>query len=206
LIVVRKAMMIGFANSSMAICCLLAGDVTLNAQQTAHGQRASFPWACLYFAPAGGDNSADSDDPEERRLSAGADEVYRLWCTSSSSSRQSRERAADAMATQWKRLWYRDDPFNAAFHETGSFGLLVLMGITHRVPKPMADDAEFMRDWLADCSDRCFMTYGDDDPSAKAEWQKLLRLRNEVSHHLGSDPAAKPVLTMLKNAKLYPVN
>ncbi len=33
-----------------------------------------------------------------------------------------------------------------------------------------------------------------------------MRLRKEVTVHLGGDPAARQVLKMLKNAKLYPVN
>jgi hypothetical protein len=165
----RKGMKTGLAEYSFGVFCLLAGGTMLHAQQTAHGSRPGFPWACLYFAPAESDDSADPDDPEEKRLSASADEVYRLWCTPAPSSRQVREQAADAMAAQWKTLWYRDNPFNAAFHETGSFGLLVLMGITHRVPKPF-------------------------------------RLRREVLDHLSGQADAKPVLTMLKNAKLYPVN
>jgi len=110
------------------------------------------------------------------------------------------------MTERWKKLWYRDDPFNAEFHETGSFGLLVLIGITHKIPKPLATDSTFMHDWLADCSDRCFMIYGDDDPGAKEEWKKMLRLRKDLMVHLEGDAGAKPVMTMLKNAKLYPVN
>lgn len=207
MVAVREGMKIRAAEYFFAVCCLLAvGTMMLHAQQAAHGPRPTFPWACAYFAPQGGDDSSDSDDPEEKQLSARADEVYRMWCTASSSSRQDRERAADAMALQWKKLWYRDKPFNTAFHETGSFGLLVLMGITHRVPKPMIEDLEFMHDWLADCSDRCFMTYGDDGPDAKEELRKMLRLRDEVSNHLVADSATKPILTMLKNAKLDPVN
>ena len=132
-------------------------------------------------------------------------EFYRVWCAGTVSSVQVRKSASDAVAERWKRLWY-STPFNVAFHETGSFGLLALMGVTHRVPKPMIEDPTFMHDWLEDCKERCFMIYGDDDPGAKDEWLLMNRLRDDVSMNLKREPAAKLVLTMLKNAKLYPVN
>jgi hypothetical protein len=110
------------------------------------------------------------------------------------------------MAARWKVLWYRDAPFNAEFHETGSWDLLVLLAVTRRVPRPMGDDPVFLHDWMEDCSERCFMTYGDDDLGAHRDWLRMMRLRKEVMVHLPGDAASKQVLKMLKNAKLYPVN
>ena len=134
-----------------------------------------------------------------------SNKFYHLWCTSISSSQLARKASADEMTEHWKKLWYRDDSFSAAFHETGSFDLLVMMGITHQVPRPMVDDPVFMKDWLNDCSDRCFMIYGDDDPGARDEWLRMRRLQKDVMDHLGSDPASKSVIKVLVNAKLYPV-
>jgi len=106
------------------------------------------------------------------------------------------------MAERWKNLWYRDDPFNAAFHETGSSDLLIMIAITRTIPQPLVVDQKFMHDWLDDCKDRCFMIYGDDDPGANKEKLQMHRLRDYVLNHLKMGPATKPVLEMLKNAKL----
>jgi hypothetical protein len=153
------------------------------------------------------DEKAERNEPEEEQLyNRSFDDFYRLWCTSASRSPDAREDAANTMADRWKQLWYRDDPFNVAFHETGSFELLVMMAITRRVPKPMVDNPTFLHDWMDDCSDRCFMIYGDEDPSAGKEKLRMLRLRNDVLAHLRREPAAKRVLEMLKNTKLDPVN
>jgi hypothetical protein len=165
-----------------------------------------FPKACLYFKPDLSDQPSSDDLAEERDLSASAAEVYRVWCTPGRYAQELKLKAADRMAVSWKRLWDRGDPFNTAFHETGSFGLLVLIGITQKVPRPMAEDKAFLHDWLEDCSERCFMIYGDDDPGARHEWLRLMQLRRETMVQLGKDPAAKPVIRMLKSAKLYPVN
>jgi len=176
------------------------------AQSGPHPSSPQLPWACLYFDPGRGVAEDPKSEPkEEQKFDAGMREFYRLWCTPVPSTPQQRRTAVNDVASLWKRIWYRENPFSAVFHETGSFGLLVLMGITRRVPQPMVDDPVFMKDWLDDCSDRCFMLYGDDDPGARQEWLKLMRLRKDVMEHLGGDPAARPVIRMLKNAKLYPV-
>jgi hypothetical protein len=177
------------------------------AQSGPHTAGSHFPPACSYFDPGRGEAEDAKNDPkEEQKYDAGVREFYRLWCTPVPSTPQQHRAAADDVAIRWKQIWYRENPFSAEFHETGSFALLVLMGITHRVPQTMADDPVFMKDWLNDCSDRCFMLYGDDDPGERQEWLELMRLRKEVMEHLGGDPAARSVIRMLKNAKLYPVN
>ncbi len=111
------------------------------------------------------------------------------------------------MAERWKKLWYRDDPFNAAFHETGSFDLLVLMGITHRMPSPMTVDEAFTKDWVSDCNDRCFMVYDDSGgPEVQQTLRNQLRLRKDLLQHLKREPAATPVIAMIRNLKVTPVN
>ena len=199
-----KSMVIGLAKVSLifGIPILIVSNAC--AQTRALRPDSRFPQACRFLVP---NFATEKDDPEEeRRYAESSNKFYHLWCASDSSSRQAREAAADEKAESWKKLWYRDDPFNAAFHETGSFDLLVLLGITQKLPRPLVASPEFMQDWLKDCSDRCFMIYGDDDPEAKQEWQRMMHLRDDVLVHLEREQAAKPVLTMLKNAKLYPVN
>jgi hypothetical protein len=162
-----------------------------------------FPLGCRFL---GQGYAAEKDDPaEEHRYADSSNKFYQLWCTSVLSSQPIRETAADEMAESWKKLWYRDDPWNVAFHEAGSIDLSALLATTHKLPRPLAADPEFMHDWLYDCSDRCFMIYGDDDPGARQEWKRLMQLRKDVMDHLGSDPAGRSVIKMLRNAKLYPV-
>src|SRR5208282_5991577 len=85
------------------------------------------PWACSLLTP---DYQAEKDDPkEEQTYATSARRFYRLWCTATLSSPEAREDASNSMAKDWKHLWYRDEPFNAAFHETGSYDLLVEIAI-----------------------------------------------------------------------------
>ena len=174
------------------------------AQSGPHTTSPRFPSACFYFDPSRGAAEDTKDEPiEEQKYDASVRELYRLWCTPVPSTLQQRKVAADDVASLWKQIWYREDPFSAEFHETGSFGLLVLIGITDRVPRSMIDDPVFMKDWLNDCRDRCFMIYGDDDPGAAQESQRMVRLRKNIMDHLGTDPASKSVKNMLRDAKLY---
>jgi hypothetical protein len=106
------------------------------------------------------------------------------------------------MAESWKQTWYSKDWYNAAFHETGSYELLVVIAITRKLPGPLVADPRFMHDWLEDCRGSCFQIFGNDDPGAKAESVRLLRLRSDVMDEFKGDPAAKSVLEMLKNARL----
>jgi hypothetical protein len=186
-------------------CCPGSTQVA-SAQNKVEAARSQFPWACRYFDRSNDADTDTEDDPLERDLDADVAAFYRLWCTTTPSTPIARQAAAEKVATNWKKLWYRENPFNASFHEVGSFTLLVLMGITHRVPVQMTADPAFMHDWLADCSERCFMIYGDDDPGARQEQLRMIRLREEVVDHLGNTPAAKSVREMLKNAKLDSVN
>ena len=139
------------------------------------------PWPCTLVEPV----SVDRTDPiEEQEYESSFNEFYRLWCSPDSGPPQARSDVANHVAARWKKLWYRDTPFNAAFHETGSFELLVLIAITRKLPDALTSDPVFMKDWLSDCSDRCFMIYGEDDPSAKQERLRMLRFRNDVIANL----------------------
>jgi len=201
----RKSTMIGWTDAALFSWCLLL-CTNLFAQHQRGSANSKAPWVCSFLDSSVDVISTEKDDPAvEQAYAMSSRDLYRVWCKSEVDSAQDRENAANTFTRRWKSLWYRDNPFNAAFHEVGSFDLLVLMGITHKVPKPMIDDPAFMSAWLEDCKDRCFMIYGDDDPGAKDQWLKMLRLRNDVLKNLKREPAAKPVLTMLKNAKLYPV-
>jgi hypothetical protein len=199
-----KAIVNRLIGVSMILACLLAFSSNLHAQRIAHPSGLAMPWACRFLGPD--DEKAEGNDPEEEKnYPRSFNNFYRLRCTSAPASSGVRRDAANKVAESWRQLWYRDDPFNAAFHETGSFELLVMIAIMRKIPTPMVDNPAFMRDWMEDCSDRCFMLYGDDAPGARQDWLRLMRLRKEAMMRLGGDPAAKPVLKMLKNSKLYPV-
>jgi len=193
----RKMMMIGLAEIPLMLVAFVSFSSNLRAQRSG----SNIPWACSNFAP---EEAAKNDPEEEQEYSRSLNEFYRLWCTSAERSPKTREDAANTMTERWKKLWYRDDPFNAAFHETGSTDLLVMMAITGEVPKPLLADPAFMHDWLKDCSERCFMIYSEDESGE--DRRRSLRLRNEALDHLKGKPAAKPVLDMLRTAKLEPVN
>jgi hypothetical protein len=200
-----KPIVIRVTEVALLIACLLPFSSNLRAQRGVLPSGSGIPWACRFLGTD--DEKAEQNDPqEERNYSRSINRFYQLWCTSAPGSPGVRNEAANTMAESWKQLWYRDDPFNAAFHETGSLDLLATIAITRRLPKPMVDNPIFMRDWAEDCSDRCFMIYGDDDPGASKARLHMLQLRNYVLNHLRREPAAKPVLKMLKNAKLDTVN
>ncbi|MGO8934850.1 MAG: hypothetical protein ACLPLZ_10575 [Terracidiphilus sp.] len=197
----RTSIMFGLTKVFLTFVVLVLFSSCIRAQHSAHPLGSRIPWACQLLS-TGEENAEKSDPEEEQNYSRGFNDFYRLWCTSVSSSPRAKEDAADAMAERWKRLWYRDPPYNAAFHEVGSFELLVVIAITRKLPGPLVADPKFMQDWLKDCKGSCFQIFGNDDPSAKAESLRLLRLRNDVMDHLKGDPEAKPVLEMLKNARL----
>ena len=173
----------------------------LNAQQNTDDKDSSVPWACVSL-PTGEEGAERGDPKANQNYSRSFNEFYRLWCTSAPGSPRAREKAANSLTKRWKQLWYSKDAYNVVFHEMGSFELLVVIAITREVPKPLIDDPRFMHHWLVDCKESCFQIFGNDDPGVKAESLKLLRLRADVTDQLQGDPAAKPVLEMLKNARL----
>ncbi len=197
----RETAVISFAEVTLLLASLLALSSNLQAQRNARSSGSRVPWACS-FLPTGEENAEKSDPEVQQSYSRSFNEFYRLWCTSASSSPKAKEDAANSMAESWKRLWYSKDWYNAAFHEVGDFELLVVIAITRKLPGPLMADPTFMHDWLKGCKGSCFQIFGNDDPGAKAESLRLLRLRKDVMDQLKGDPAAEPVLEMLKNARL----
>jgi len=110
--------------------------------------------------------------------------------------------AADEMAKRWKSVWVRDNPFNAAFHETSSIDLLYLLGLTHQLPAQMVSDPEFTKEWVERCSESCFTIW--DVPENRSQEHTLameLWLRNDVLDNLKQEPASEPVIKMLREAQ-----
>jgi hypothetical protein len=162
-----------------------------------------FPAACFFLKPNKLDHSANKEDPpKEQDYNKKSAAVYRLWCTANTSTAEAKLKAADAMAAAWKRLWDEDEPYDVEFHETGAFDLLVLMGITHQLPTPMADDFKFTQTWIEDCTDTCFTIWGvPEDAAAEHRLAMELRLRNDVLENLKKEPASEPVVQMLWDAR-----
>jgi hypothetical protein len=185
------------------VCGLLGHSAFAAGQHQARPASRRFPMACFFFEPGRFDYDWDKVIPEEERsYTAGANRVYRLWCTANTSTPQQKSSAADEMAVAWKRLWDRDTPFNAAFHESGSFDLLALMGVTHELPAPMRTDANFTKDWIEDCSNACFRLDYDRASAASGRYTLMqLWLRNDVLDNLNKEPAGEPVFKMLMDAK-----
>jgi hypothetical protein len=200
-IVMRTSMMLRLTKVSLTATILVLCSSSLFALHSPPPSGSSIPWACQ-FLPTGEENAEKSDPDVQQSYSRSFNEFYRLWCTSASSSPKAKEDATNSLAESWKQLWYSKDWYNAAFHEVGDFELLVVIAVTRKLPEPLVADPTFMQDWLRGCKGSCFQIFGNDDPSAKAESARLLRLRNEVMTELQGDPAAKSVLEMLKNARL----
>ncbi len=174
----------------------------LVSQQGSRSAAPKFPEACFFFEPGSFDFTGDKVIPEEERAyTASADHVHHLWFTPNASTPQQRSDAADAMVVAWRRLWDRDTPFNAVFHESGSIDLLALLGVTHELPTLMRTDAQFTNDWIKDCSYACFHLNYEPGLSASGRFTLMqLWLRNDVLDNLKKEPAAEPVLKMLSDA------
>jgi hypothetical protein len=173
------------------------------AQQRARPAASEFPKACFFFKPGSFDYAGEKVIPEEERAyTEAARQVYRLWCTADTSTAQQRSDAADAMAVAWKRLWDRDMPYNAAFHERGQFDLLALLGVTHELPALMRTDPTFTSEWIKGCSNACFTISPNPDSQTNGHptWLEL-GLRDDLLDNLKKEPAAEPVFKMLRNAK-----
>ncbi len=173
------------------------------AQQHSLPATSAFPKACFFFKPGSFDYAWEKVIPEEERTySASANQVYRLWCTSGTSTPRQRSDAADAMAVAWKRLWDRDMPYNAAFHERGQFDLLALLGVTLELPALMRTDPKFTSEWIKGCSNVCFTISPNPNSqtSGHPTWMEL-GLRDDLLDNLKKEPAAEPVFKMLADAK-----
>ncbi len=198
-----KSMAVGIFGILLS-CCGLSWRSA--AAQSSNAPRTSFPKACYFFAPQKEDESEkrnrEQQPAEERAYDASVAQVYRLWCTPNHGTIDERKAAVNEMVKRWKAVWERDDPYDAAFHETAAFDLLALLGITHELPPAMANDPQFVKKWIADCSYTCFHIGGD--PGDQADDQYILmqlQLRNDVLDHLKKEPSSEPVLEMLLDAK-----
>jgi hypothetical protein len=191
----RKWMMIEIL-AMMAALCVPSWHIAA-AQNS--GTPPYFPKACYFFAPIKEDAK---ELPDELAYETSVSEVWRLWCTSNHSTPQQKRAAAEMMVKQWKALWDRDVPFNAAFHEEGALELLELMGLTHELPALMRADPSFTREWIESCSFTCFHL-GYDGKSADSGRNTLMQLwlRNDVLDNLKKEPEAEAALKMLEDAK-----
>jgi hypothetical protein len=194
-IIMRKLMMIGI----LGIMAHLCGPSWHSAAAQNKDLYLTFPKACYFFAPQ---KVNPNDLPDERAYETSFSKVYFVWCTSNHSTLEQKRTAADMMVKQWKVLWDRDEPFNAAFHEEGALELLELMGLTHELPALMRTDPSFTREWIESCSYVCFHL-GYDGKSADSGRNTLMQLwlRNDVLDNLKKEPAAEPVFKMLEDAK-----
>jgi hypothetical protein len=199
---VSKSKRIGFFGSVILLCSVPWAPVLPQSRTAGHPV---IPRACFFFQPGRIDyiETGKAFTPEEERAyTASAKQVYRLYCTTAVGTRQQKIAAADSMTVAWKRLWDRETPDNAVFHEIGSFDLLALLGVTHELPALMRTDAKFTSDWIADCSYTCFHFGGDPADLAQGKYILMqLRLRNNVLDNLKKEPAAEPVFKMLEDAK-----
>jgi hypothetical protein len=195
-------MMIGFFGGLVLLCGAPWVPILAQGRTADHPV---FPKACFFFKPGMIDytETGHAITPEEERIyTASVNQFYRHWCTSNVGTPQEKSAAADAMVAAWKRLWDRETPDNAVFHEIGSFDLLALLGVTHELPALMRTDAKFTSDWIADCTYTCFHFGGDPADLAQGKYILMqLRLRNNVLDNLKKEPAAEPVIKMLEDAK-----
>ena len=162
------------------------------------------PKACYFFSPELASYATDSklESAKVRVYLASISEVYRQWCAGKQETELgAQERAAEAMVTAWKLAWDERQPYDVEFHERGAFDLLVLLGITHHLPKRMMSDPRLIADWIHECSGTCFTLNGDlGDPHEQKYVLQQLRLRNDVLDHLRKESASEPVLEMLSKA------
>jgi len=171
-------------------------------QQPAHPSSQSFPAACYFFEIYKNDDPNNPVNTTKTRdyLKSFA-EVYRLWCKPNSSALQTRMKAADTMAADWKLLW-EDEWTDTIFYEQGGIDLLALMGITHQMPALMVSDPKFTQMWMEACKETCFTISSDlERPAGQHYIIMQLRLRNDVLDNLKQEPASVPVIGMLREAQ-----
>jgi len=201
-IVMGKSKPVGLATLLLIVCGLCLLPAFAAPQKPAHPSSRTFPAACYFFEINKNDDPNNPVNTTKTRdyLKSFA-EVYRLWCKPNPSALQTRLKAADAMAADWKLLW-DDERTDTIFYEYGATDLLALMGITHQMPAPMVNDPKFTQMWMEACTETCF-TIGSDleKPAGQRYIIMQLRLRNEVLGNLKKEPASEPVIQMLQDAR-----
>jgi hypothetical protein len=190
------------ASAVLLVCGLNMSSAFAAQQKPTHPSSQTFPAACYFFEIYKNDDSSNPEASTKTHdyLKSFA-EVYRLWCKPNSSALQTRMKAADAMAADWKLLW-DDEWTDTIFYEQGGIDLLALMGITHLMPAPMVNDPKFTQMWMEACSETCF-TIGSDMEKPRGQRYIImqLRLRNDVLDNLKKEPASEPVIQMLQDAR-----
>ena len=198
----RKSMMIGMLGV-VAFACGLSRQLAAQNNST---QRATFPKACFFFMPQKENESEKRQQirelDDERVYDASFAEVYRLWCTPAHSSLSARMAAAEEMLKRWKAVWERDDSFNVEFHEISAIDLLYLLGLTHELPRQMASDSNFTKEWVEACTENCFTIWSVPGNSTQEHGLAMqLWLRNDVLDNLKREPTSEPVIKMLEEAQ-----
>jgi hypothetical protein len=195
----RKAVVVRAGTLLVIVLGLSVLPVSAAAQQPTRRSTPNYPEACFFLEP----EAEQKDDlQEERAYAASVAQVYRLWCQPGVTTQAEKLKAADTMAAAWKRLSDRDTPYNAAFHESGYFDLLALIGVTHELPLLMKTEPQFTKDWVRGCSGTCFEFWVDPEaPSGEQYIVMIFRLVNDLRHNLKKEPASEPVLDMLYKAQ-----
>ena len=197
-----KPIMVLTASAVLLACGLNMSSAFAAQQKPAHPSSRTFPAACYFFEIYKNDDPNNPVNTTKTRdyLKSFA-EVYRLWCKPNPSALQTRMKAADAMAADWKLLW-DDERTDTIFYEYGATDLLALMGIAHQMPAPMVNDPKFTQMWMEACNETCF-TIGSDmeKPAGQHYIIMQLRLRNDVLNNLKKEPASEPVIQMLQDAR-----
>jgi hypothetical protein len=197
-----KSIMVRTAAAGLFVLGLNMHSAFAAPQKPAHPSSQTFPAACYFFEIYKNDDPNNPVNTTKTRdyLKSFA-EVYRLWCKPNSSTLQTRMKAADAMAADWKLLW-DDEWTDTIFYLDGATDLLALMGITRQMPAPMVNDPKFTQMWMEACSETCFYITSDiETPSGQHYIIMQLRLRNDVLDHLKKEPASEPVIQMLQDAR-----
>jgi hypothetical protein len=164
---------------------------------------ATNPVACTFLE--WGDRSVmiESGGPqEEQDYDMGVAAVYSAWCKPGTHTAEEKSKAADQMVGAWQKLWQRKNPVNTMFHQSGPLDMLALLGLTHAMPPLLESDAALTKEWADACSHSCFRFFFDpSDAGDQARIINLFRLHHEVQRNLKQEPAAEPVLDMLKKAE-----
>jgi hypothetical protein len=171
-----------------------------------HRRPPDFSVACRFFNSTvdfpKSNAKAGNVGKEEQVYAENASRAFDLWCHASTATPEQKMNAADAMTVAWKRLWDRDNPFNAEFHEQGALDLLALLNLTHELPETMRKDPTFVGLWTHECAASCFDFWvNPDTPSGQRYIVSLFRVVNDLRHNLKREPASEPVWQMLEDAQ-----
>jgi hypothetical protein len=200
MVFMSRLAIVAFAGVSSLILGALVSSHSIEAQAPTKVVAYRNPQACYFFKKRWTKVPGQDIGPpayNERVL-----EMYRCWCISKNGGSEDRKKAANEMTIAWKNAWDNTAPYYSTFHEIGAFDLLALMGITHEFPGPLASDPSLRGTWIENCRDNCFHLDGNPlDPSDGRFMLMQLWLRNDVLDNLKREPAAEPVLKMLRDAK-----